>query len=147
VTSETELPRLRRELVVARASEQALLTRLESVISELEERENGLAARLTAGLVAAREELVALRRRNDRLEQQLLAAEAVAAEARARLAAEREWVAEQARRVEASQAWRVGHMLVRRARRLTWRSDRGTDALTAIVRRMTDGPAGPSPRA
>ena len=147
MTSETELPSLRRELVSARASEQALLTRLENVISELEERENGLAARLTGGLVAAREELVALRRRNARLEQQLLAAEAVAAEARARLAAEREWVAEQARRVEASQAWRVGHMLVRRTRRLTRRSDRGTDALTAIVRRMTDGPAGPSPRA
>lgn len=146
MTSETELPSLRRELASARASEQGLLTRFENVISELEERENGLAARLTAGLAAAREELVGLRRRNARLEQRLLAAEAVAAEARAQLAAEREWVAEQAQRVEASEAWRLGHKLVRRVRRLTWRTDRGTDALTAILRRMSDGPPGPSPR-
>jgi hypothetical protein len=49
---------------------------------------------------------------------------------------ERAWVAEQATRIAASRSWRIGHGLTRVARRLTFRSDRGTNLPAMIARRM-----------
>lgn len=54
----------------------------------------------------------------------------------AELVEERAWVAAEAQRVRASQAWRVGHRVVRTARLLTLRRDRGTDALSRLIERM-----------
>lgn len=59
---------------------------------------------------------------------------------RATLASERTWVAAEALRVRDSQSWRLGHRLVRTARLLTLRSDRGTDALSQMAERMTSAP-------
>lgn len=60
---------------------------------------------------------------------------------RLRLAAmeERAWVAEQAIRLGQSTSWRLGHRIVRVARRLTFRRDRGTDLPAKIAQRMQDG--------
>jgi hypothetical protein len=55
---------------------------------------------------------------------------------RAQLLAERAWVAAEAERVRGSSSWRLGHRLVRIARLLTLRRDRGTDGLTRMVERM-----------
>lgn len=52
---------------------------------------------------------------------------------------QRAWVSEQATRLGQSTSWRVGHRLVRIARRLTFRGDRGTDLPAKIVERMNDG--------
>jgi hypothetical protein len=52
---------------------------------------------------------------------------------------QRAWVTEQATRLGRSTSWRVGHRLVRIARRLTLRSDKGTDLPAKIVERMQDG--------
>jgi hypothetical protein len=49
---------------------------------------------------------------------------------------QRVWVAEQARRIAASTSWRVGHRLVRVARALAFRRDRGTDLPAMIAKRM-----------
>jgi hypothetical protein len=49
---------------------------------------------------------------------------------------ERAWVAEQTRRIAASSSWRVGHRLVRIARALTLRRDRGTNLPAMIAARM-----------
>jgi hypothetical protein len=53
-----------------------------------------------------------------------------------RLAQERAWVAEQARRIAGSTAWRIGHRTTRLAWRLSGRTVRGTDLPAAIARRM-----------
>ena len=55
---------------------------------------------------------------------------------RMELVEERAWVAAEAERVRASQAWRLGHRIVRAARRLTFRRDEGTDALGRLIERM-----------
>lgn len=52
---------------------------------------------------------------------------------------ERAWVAVQLRRLQASRSWRLGHAAARVARRLTLRSDRGTDLPATIIRRMESG--------
>jgi hypothetical protein len=52
---------------------------------------------------------------------------------------QRAWVADQALRVAASQSWRVGHRLVRIARRLAFKRDRGTDLPSMIAQRMEEG--------
>jgi hypothetical protein len=52
---------------------------------------------------------------------------------------QRAWVADQAMRVAASQSWRVGHRLVRIARRLAFKRDRGTDLPSMIAQRMEEG--------
>ena len=54
---------------------------------------------------------------------------------RAQLVEERAWVAAEAERVRASQAWRLGHRIVRTGRRLTFRHDAGTDALGRLIER------------
>jgi hypothetical protein len=51
---------------------------------------------------------------------------------------ERAWVAEQARRVAESNSWRVGHRLVRLARSLAFRRDRGTNLPLQIAERMEE---------
>lgn len=56
---------------------------------------------------------------------------------RAELVAERAWVALEAERVRSSVSWRLGHRVVRTVRLLTFRRDRGTDALGRLVERMT----------
>lgn len=48
---------------------------------------------------------------------------------------ERAWVAAEAERLRDSQSWRLGHRLVRTARMLTFRRDRGTDALARLIER------------
>ena len=55
---------------------------------------------------------------------------------RAELVEERAWVAAEAERVRASQAWRLGHRVVRTVRVLTGRRDIGTDALGRLIERM-----------
>jgi hypothetical protein len=55
---------------------------------------------------------------------------------RARLISEREWAASEADRVRASSSWRLGHRLVRLARLLTFRRDKGTDGLSRLAERM-----------
>ena len=55
---------------------------------------------------------------------------------KAELVEERAWVAAEAERVRASQAWRLGHRVVRTARLLTFRRDVGTDALGRLIERM-----------
>jgi hypothetical protein len=66
-------------------------------------------------------------------------AEALAAAAREELQGERQWVAVRARSAAGSQAWRVGHRLSKLARLLTFRRDRGTDALAQIVAHVERG--------
>jgi hypothetical protein len=51
---------------------------------------------------------------------------------------ERAWVAEQARRVAESSSWRVGHRLVRLARSLAFKRDRGTNLPLQIAERMEE---------
>lgn len=58
------------------------------------------------------------------------------------LAEEQAWVADQARRIATSLSWRSGHRLVRIGRRLTLRSDRGTDLPTLIAQRMDEADRG-----
>jgi hypothetical protein len=60
----------------------------------------------------------------------------VADRLRARLISEREWAASEADRVRASSSWRLGHRLVRLARLLTFRRDKGTDGLSRLAERM-----------
>ncbi len=57
---------------------------------------------------------------------------------RAQLVEQRAWVASEAERARASQAWRLGHRLARMSRLLSLRRDRGTDALQQIVDRMNE---------
>jgi hypothetical protein len=139
-------PALQRRLAAAEAREAELATRLEVALDELEQRETGADRQVVEALESAAGQLASLRHRKAAAEQRATAAEAFAAAARRELAEERAWVAEQARRVAASQAWRIGHLAVRQGRRLTLRRDRGTDALSAIVQRMTaDDAAAPPP--
>jgi len=56
---------------------------------------------------------------------------------RAELLAQRAWVLAEVTRVRESLSWRLGHRLVRIARWLTFRPGRGTDALGAIIQRMS----------
>jgi len=83
--------------------------------------------------------LLAGTRREERLEHRLAATEALAAAARTELMEDRRWMADQARLVAGSQAWRVGHRLARTAWMLTFRRQRGTDALERIIVRMERG--------
>jgi hypothetical protein len=128
---------LERRLAEAEAREEQLAGRLEAALSELERDEAGSHARVIETLGRAEAQLKALRHRQAAAEQRVIAAEAVAAAARRTLTEERAWVADQAQRVAVSQAWRLGHMAVRQARRLSFRRDCGTDALSAIVARMS----------
>jgi len=91
------------------------------------------------GLARLRIKLLAGTRREQRLEHRLTATEALAAAARAELMDDRRWIADQARIVARSQSWRVGHRLARAAWMLTFRRQRGTDALERIIIRMERG--------
>lgn len=61
---------------------------------------------------------------------------------RAEREAERAWVAAEAERIRASSSWRLGHRLVRAGRLLSFRRDKGTDALGRMIERMR-APLGP----
>jgi hypothetical protein len=112
-----------------------LVPELEAALERLEAAEVELAPMYEA-LERAHVQVRALGRRVRILERRLASANQRLAAAQEALRAERAWTSEQARAVAASQSWRLGHRLVRTARALTLRSDRGLDGLTVIVRRM-----------
>lgn len=135
---ERECARLRTELAAAQQARAELASELEAALELLEESERQLApvfdAVGTAGM-----QVRALSHRKRLLERRVVSANATAQAAQARLAADRAWVVAQVRSVAASQSWRVGHRLVRAARAVALRHDRGADGLTVIIRRMEDG--------
>jgi hypothetical protein len=104
-------------------------------LDEAEERARRIMPAL-AGSLAAR--LRAAERTEAGLRSRLGEVDAQLASLRAELEAERVWVLEQVRRVAQSQAWRLGHGVVRGARTAALRRHKGTDALSAIVRRLED---------
>ncbi len=123
---------------MAEAQPAEVLRELESALERLEAAETELAPMYEA-VQSASVQVRALARRVRMLERRLANANRRVASAQNQLLAERAWVSDQARAVAASQSWRVGHRLVRAARALAGRSDRGADGLTVIVRRMEDG--------
>jgi hypothetical protein len=115
-----------------------LLSELDSALQRLEAAEAELGP-LYDAVQTASLQVRALARRVRMLERRLAAANRRAVSAQDQLLAERAWVSEQARAVAASQSWRLGHGLVRTARAVVRRRDRGADGLTVIRRRMEDG--------
>jgi chromosome segregation ATPase len=114
-----------------------LLAQLDSALTQLEATEVELQP-MHAALERASVQARSLTDRVQTLEQRLAYANRMAASAHDQLLAERAWASDQARAVAASQSWRVGHSLVRAARALGLRGDKGSDALTVIIRRMED---------
>ncbi len=115
-----------------------IVSELELALVRLEAAEAELAPMYDA-VQTASAQVRALARRVRMLERRLATANRRVIAAQDQLLAERAWVSDQARAVAASQSWRVGHRLVRAARALALRGDRGADGLTVIVRRMEDG--------
>jgi chromosome segregation ATPase len=114
-----------------------LLAELDSALARLEAAEVELEP-MYASLERASVHTRSLTDTVRTLEQRLAYANRRAASAHDQLLAERAWASDQARAVAASQSWRVGHSLVRAARALGLKDDKGSDALTVIVRRMED---------
>jgi hypothetical protein len=130
---------LRRALTEQTAATESLRSALRAALTELDSEldfETDAVRRLSGDVDRLGVTLAAGVRREQGLEQRLTEAEALVADSRETLRAERVWVAQQARGVASSQAWRVGHRLARAGRRLTFRGNRGTDAVNGIVARM-----------
>ncbi|MCW3016891.1 MAG: hypothetical protein JWO02_3983 [Solirubrobacterales bacterium] len=102
------------------------------VQSSRSERTNDIDERARANAIAAWELRGQLNRQIAETDAQRLAADRL----RARLVSERVWAAAEADRVRASSSWRLGHRLVRTARLLTFRRDKGTDGLSRLAERM-----------
>jgi hypothetical protein len=140
--AELRRARLERELAELRGERDQLRESLAAAVAELEdqlgadrERVHRLGERV--GEISAAISVRAQQARS--LEKRAMEAEALAAAAREELQGERQWVAVRARSAAGSQAWRVGHRLSKLARLLTFRRDRGTDALAQIVAHVERG--------
>jgi hypothetical protein len=113
----------------------ALSAALDQLDSELDSERDAI-EQLGERLGRIRTAMLGPTRRVQSLERRLMEAEALQLAANRTLDEERAWVAEQARLVGSSQAWRMGHRLVRLGRMMVFRRDRGTDAFERIVARM-----------
>ena len=103
-----------------RRSLAGVIDRLEAHARQLDEA-RGARDRLSAEVERLR---AAERREADRLRLEALE--------------DRVWVAEQVTRLADSTSWRLGHRLVRMARRLALRGDRGTNLPARIIERMRE---------
>lgn len=136
---ELEMARMSRVSGEHEAAVHLAETALTDLHNALEQRlagEEETLSQLAASVLEAQRQIRAGIEHERWLEQRLTATEALVSAARTELAEERDWVARHARAISRSQSWRLGHRLVRTMRIVTFRRDRGTDAVNEILRHL-----------